>query len=139
MATNYRDVLEELKAEEKRLVAELEAIRAMIPGAEVMASRMPPVQALSFQPPPTPARITFSGVGPKQAILNLLAQSEKPLMPAEITRQLLEGGIQTRSTDFSGMVGSTLTQMKGDNLVERKDEGWVLTPRPDFSSAQMQP
>ena len=27
----------------------------------------------------------------------------------------------------------------GDNLVERKDEGWVLTPRPDFSSAQMQP
>jgi hypothetical protein len=124
MATDYCEVLKELRAEEKRLVDELEIIRGMIPGAELMAKRMPaPIRNLP--PLAIPKPVSYAGMGPKMAILELLGKAGKPLMPADITRLLLEGGIQTRSNDFAGTVGTTLTQLKSAGLVERKDEGWV--------------
>lgn len=127
MPTDYREVLKDLRAEEKRLTDELEIIRGMIPGAELMARRMP--EAAEPQLLPTSHTKAFAKMGTREGILHLLGGANRPLMPAEITRMLLEGGVQTRSTDFSGMVGSTLTQLRGDDLVERKDEGWVITSK----------
>ncbi len=124
MATDYCEVLKELRAEEKRLVDELDIIRDMIPGAELMAKRIS-VSARNLPPHAISKAVSYADMGPRMAILKLLGESDKPLMPADITRLLLDGGIQTRSNDFAGTVGSTLTQLKIDGLVERKDEGWV--------------
>ncbi len=126
MAIDYHKMLTDLRSEEQRLVTELDAVRAMIPGAEVMARRMPS----SAPSPPLPismSRFPYFGMGTKEAILRLLSTSANPLMPSDITKALLEGGVQTRASDFAGTVGSTLTQMKGETLVERKEDGWVVT------------
>jgi hypothetical protein len=126
MATDYREVLKELRAEEKKLENDLAAIRAMIPGAEVMVARMTPaskaVWVSSSQMSPTSSK--FSGMQVKEAILRLLSETPKPLMPAEITKALMEGDVQTKSQDLSGNVASTLNQMK--NEIERVEGGWRL-------------
>ncbi len=133
MATDYREVLQELRAEEKRLEDELDAIRSMIPGAELMAKRQ---SARIVEPSPVapraPLRVSpYAGMGIKQAIIHLLVSRTAPVMPAEITRLLLDGGVQTRSNDFAGSVSSTLTQMRQEGIIDRAEEGWVIRHRPD--------
>jgi hypothetical protein len=66
-------------------------------------------------------------MGTRQAITSYLESESVPRMPSDITKALIDGGIVSKSTDFSGMIGSTLTQMKGDGLVERVEDGWRLT------------
>jgi hypothetical protein len=118
MAIDYHEVLAELRAEETRLLAELNTVRASIPGIEILAKRQLRVSA--------PPMARFAGMGTKEAILRLLRGSERPLMPADIARLLMEGGIQTKSADFPSTVTSTLNQLKAENLVSRVEDGWQL-------------
>ena len=118
MAIDYHEVLAELRAEETRLLAELNTVRSSIPGIEILAKRQLRVSA--------PPMARFAGMGTKEAILTLLRGSERPLMPAAIARLLMEGGIQTKSADFPSTVTSTLNQMKAENLVTRVEEGWKV-------------
>jgi len=132
MATDYREVLAELRAEEARLESDLEAIRAMIPGAEVMVRRMATATIDLFSAPKAPSwGRPFAGMGIRQAIIRLLAGSDRPMMPSDITRRLIEGGVETKAADFSGNVSSTLTQMRQDEIVDRVEDGWTLMHRPD--------
>ena len=118
MNTDFRSALEELRAEEKRLQGELDVVRASIPGLEFLMRR--------DQPKAVPPMARFSGMGVKEAITQLLTDNS-PLMPSDITRFLLEGGIQTRAADFVSTVASTLNSMKADGLVERVENGWRLS------------
>jgi hypothetical protein len=69
----------------------------------------------------------YAGIGTKEAITHYLKFQSLPQMPAVIAKALLEGGIQTKSADFAGMVATTLTQMKSyDGTVERVEDGWKL-------------
>jgi hypothetical protein len=132
MATDYRQVLKELREEEVRLESELKIIRDAIPSLEMLANRIPVSHTVGASPvrdlplngnaklPP------YARYGTKQAIHHYLSFQNAPKMPSEITQALLEGGIVTRSTDFGGMVGTTLTQMKADGLVARVEDGWIV-------------
>ncbi|HEY5328663.1 MAG TPA: hypothetical protein VIJ79_02165 [Acidobacteriaceae bacterium] len=129
MATDYRQVLKELREEESRLKSELDVIRTMIPGAELMAKRMPTHVVSNHPAGLTLLTAPYSGMGPKQAIQTYLQSEKVPRMPSDIVKALIEGGIVTRANDFSGMVGSTLTQMKAEGLLDRVEDGWQLKVR----------
>jgi hypothetical protein len=118
METDFRKVLKDLRAEEKRLDTELSTIRAMIPGAELMASRMP----ISREP----ERMIFNTMGTKDAIIALLATQTSPVVSGDIVKELINGGIRTTSSDFSSSVGSTLYQLKKDGAIEKLEDGWRL-------------
>ena len=135
MATDYQEVLKELRAEEARLESELEIIQATIPGVELLAKRMttqPVTAEIMFGPPKslpveTVGFFPYSGMGTKQAIVRYLNSQPFPQMPSVIAQALLDGGIQTKSADFAGMVATTLTQMKAyDGTVERVETGWKI-------------
>lgn len=131
MATNYRELLEELRIEETRLQSDLEAIRGMISGAEVMLRRTSLPLFASTPTPKQEAGRRFEGMGVRQAIIRMLADSLKPLMPSEIAISLRSGGVDSRSNDFPGLVSSTLTQLRQESIIDRKEEGWVIAMRPD--------
>jgi hypothetical protein len=131
MATDFWEVLKEMRDEETRLEAELKTIRATIPGIELLAKRS---QAPFPYLQPAPSYLTvnhlakpYTLMGTRQAITSYLESESVPRMPSDITKALIDGGIVSKSTDFAGMIGSTLTQMKGDGLVERVEDGWRLT------------
>lgn len=117
MATDYREVLRDLKREEKRLESELLTIRSMIPGAELMASRMPSIQI--------PSNRIFQTMGIKEAVITYLGRQVSPVASGDIVRELINGGIQTKSSDFAGSVNSTLYQLKGKEI-EKVSDGWKL-------------
>lgn len=118
METDFRKLLKDLRAEAQRLEDELSTIRAMIPGAELMASRMPIV--------PQPERMMFSAMGTKDAVLHLLASQTSPIASGDIVKELINGGIRTNSADFSSTVGSTLYQLKKDGALEKVEDGWRI-------------
>jgi hypothetical protein len=118
MTSDYRAVLNELRAEEKRLLAELEIVRSSIPGVELLSRRTQMVEV--------PPMARFSAMGTKEGILTLLEEHQKPLASGDISRLLLEGGIQTKATDFTSTVTSTLNTLKTDGLVYRVEDGWTV-------------
>jgi hypothetical protein len=139
MAIDYRAVLKEMREDEARLESELKIIQTTIPGIELLASRMPEISpAPVWGVPRAAANLDtewatpkpYVGMGTKEAILAYLRVSPFAVMPAVIAKSLLDGGIQTTSSDFAGMVGTTLTQMKSADLVDRLESGWVIKAKP---------
>jgi hypothetical protein len=124
MAIDYWQVLKEMRDEEVRLESELKTIRSTLPGVELLAKRNPPPPPV-WTVPVAPLSV-YMFMGTKQAITHYLGAQTSPKMPADIAKALLEGGIVTKSSDFAGMVATTLTQMKADYLVERLEDGWQL-------------
>jgi hypothetical protein len=140
MAIDYREVLKDLRAEEARLAGELETIRSTIPGVELLAKRVfPETINLPLPVRPITAKGKYSDMGPKEAISQLLGEVLEYMMPSDIAKTLLDGGVVTKSGDFVGMVGTILTQMKGDGLVERSEYGWKLKNRVINPPMNLQP
>ncbi len=121
MTTNFRQVLRDMEQREAELIAELKDIQAAKPAIQRMANAQP----LPMVPMNYPSGV-FAALGTKDAILAYLTAQPRPRSVAEITKALLEGGIKTRSTDFTSVVKSTLGSLKEDEKVERKEDGWIL-------------
>jgi hypothetical protein len=119
METDFRKVLKELRAEEKRLDDELLVIRKTIPGIELMASKMAPEAG---------ARATrYASMGTREAILNLLTEEHtNSLTRDQISETLLAGGIRTTATDFAGSVSTTLSQLRASGHVDRVEDRWKI-------------
>ena len=128
MAIDYVALLAELRAEEQQLQKDIDAVRSAIAGAEVMA-RKQPLLSLPFRE--IMSNRPYEGMGTKQAILRLLADTPKPIMPMELSRILIERGVKSSANDFAGNVSSTLTQMRQEGIIDRLEDGWVITMRPD--------
>lgn len=124
MAIDYQEILKELRAEECRVQEELDTLRDALGALEIMASKMSPA---------TPSRNgsmkqkqIYTMMGTKDAILYLLSTLDRPIKVADISRNLLSGGLHSRADDFSSTIYSSLTQLKATGLVERMKHGWIL-------------
>jgi len=110
MATDFRQILEKLKAEEQLLMARWAAVRDAIPSIELLASQglrpdfeavRSPVTSYIVDLSLPPHGNKYSALGTQDAILHLLLeQSGNALTTQQITDALLAGGIRTSSTDF---------------------------------------
>jgi hypothetical protein len=123
METDFRRVLRDMRAEERRLEEELTVLRRSIPGIELMVSRMPPEA--------NAASLKYAQMGTKEATLHLLTESGNSLTAVDVAESLLAGGIRTRATDFYGSVSSTLSNLKSEGLVDRVEDRWKIKPAGD--------
>ena len=119
MESDFRKVLREMRAEEKRLDEELTVLRRSIPGIELMVSRMPPETHSQAS--------KYALMGPREAALHLLTEeSGNALTHIQIADTLLAGGIKTRSSDFYNSLSTTLSQLRSDGAIERVEDRWKI-------------
>lgn len=122
MNIDFREVLHELEAREEQLMQELNDIKTAKPALERLARSAPaPQRPIVFQG-------AYAGLGTKDAIITLLVGQSKPMGVSAIAQALLDGGVKTKSADFVAVVKSTLGQLKTEEKVDRKEDGWVALP-----------
>jgi hypothetical protein len=126
MKEHYEAVLKDMESQEARLEAQLAKIRAARPAIlALMDDAAPkPLQAPSLFAPPK-----YAAMGPKEAVLDLLAGAPHPLETIEIELELKKGSVKSNSNDFPSVVKSTLANLKKDGVVERLEDGWRLKVR----------
>ena len=124
MKEHYEAVLNNLDEQERRLEAQLTKIRTARPAILALMKDADPKPILGqslFMP------LKYATMGPSEAMLALLGESEKPLETATIEKLLVEGGVKTTSSDFPAVVKSTLANLKKAGKVDRKEDGWVIS------------
>jgi hypothetical protein len=126
MKEHYEAVLKDMESQEARLEAQLAKIRAARPAIlALMDDAAPkPLQVPSLFAPPK-----YAAMGPKEAVLELLSEVDRPIDSSDIEIKLRQGSVKTNSNDFPGVVKSTLANLKRDGIVERVEEGWRLKIR----------
>lgn len=130
MALNYDEAITELRQEEKRLLEELEQVRAAIPGLIILRNRnqgKPAVTADTVVAKPTlPGIGRFAGKGATQAIPELLKGAFVPMTTKEVFEALQADGWTTGAKRPAGVVSATLQQLTEKNILEKVGEGWRL-------------
>ena len=116
---DYREVLFEMEKERNKIQGELDILNDGIAAVEVLMRKQMTVQV-------TQSNAAFHGMGTKEAILKLLSSQSEPLSAGIIAQKLLEGGIQTRSSDFVSTVRSTLHPLTNSGDVDRVEDGYRI-------------
>jgi len=132
MALNYDEAIAELRQEEKRLLAELEQVRAAIPGLIILRNRNPVARAVSVDAatakPTLPDIGRFAGMGATQAIPELLKGASVPMTTKEVFDALQADGWTTKAKRPAGAVSATLQQLSERKILDKVGEGWRLKP-----------
>ena len=145
MSLNYDEAIAELRQEEKRLLTELEQVRAAIPGLIILRNRnqsgLAPSPDAAVAKPTLPGIGRFAGMGATQAIPELLKGASVPMTTREVFDALQADGWTTESQRPQATIAATLAQLVDKGVVEKVGDGWrrKSTPRailhPDALSA----
>jgi hypothetical protein len=152
MSLNYDEAIAELRQEEKRLLTELEQVRAAIPGLIILRNRNQGGMAASpdaaVAKPTLPGIGRFAGVGATQAIPELLKGASVAMTNREICDALQADGWTTEARRPVATIGATMAQLAEKHIVEKVGEGWrlkinrqrlILNPEVFSSIAHQQP
>lgn len=91
------DRLQEMQTERESIARRLDSAEKLY---ELEFGRRPPGRTLQLDfLPPVPSDSRFAGLGWREAIVQVLRQTERPMHVDEIWAALREGGYQTRSRD----------------------------------------
>ena len=125
----YAEVLADLERDRDGINAAIDLIRRKM-GLTAEQSPAPPKGvpnggsgAASDQPSEIKPD-TFFGLKVPDAIKLYLTMTKRPARASVITKAILEGGLQSTSTNFPANVQTALTRMKGE--VVRVPNGWGL-------------
>jgi len=130
MAFNYDEAIAELRQEEKRLLEELEQVRASIPGLIILRNRnrgkMISAPETVIANPTLPGIGRFAGTGATQAIQEVLKSATIAMTNREIYAALCADGWTTEARRPQATVAATLAQLAEKEIVERVGEGWKI-------------
>lgn len=108
------------------LTAALSASGAMVPTDESLSAGISPANTFDSQPTELP-RGAFLGMSLPAAVKLFLTAMRKKQTIREIATALREGGIESTSPNFEGVVTGCLHRMKSrGELLSFKDGGWSL-------------
>ena len=121
MPADYVQVLADLDEQIAHHKKEMEELQAARPAIVALRNKFNPILAKPY-----------TGVGPTAAIRDLLSKSNAWHSTQEIVDLLVSKGWTTDSAEPARVISSTLSQMKTNGLLDKKNDMWKWSPNRDI-------